>query len=107
MSKKKFDGVVNAVHYKPTGQVDWVRAYVRRGPTFSDRTLLDRQTLISHLLSGKRYFIGERIAQMAGTFEIGKRLRVVQKNDRQILMIGEEEPEGSIEQDQLTGLPVI
>ena len=31
MANKKYDGVIEAVHYAPDGQVEWVRAYLRRG----------------------------------------------------------------------------
>ena len=27
MAKQKFDGVVEAVRYTPSGQIEWVRAY--------------------------------------------------------------------------------
>ena len=55
MARTTFDGVIEAVRYKPDGQVDWVRAYLRRGPTFSDRIMINRATLIENLKSGKRY----------------------------------------------------
>ncbi len=38
---KKIDGVIEAVRYK-NGQLIVVRAYERRGSTFSDRVLLER-----------------------------------------------------------------
>ena len=52
MAKVKYDGVIEAVHYAADGQVEWVRAYLRRGPAFSDRIMLDRQTLIEDLKAG-------------------------------------------------------
>ncbi|MDP1779148.1 MAG: hypothetical protein Q8K73_02630, partial [Anaerolineales bacterium] len=48
---KKIDGVIEAVRYK-NGQITWVRAYERRGATFSDRVLLDRKTLLQRLQKG-------------------------------------------------------
>ena len=49
MADKKFDGVIEAVHYSRGGQIDFVRAYERRGVTFSDRVLLNRKTLLERL----------------------------------------------------------
>jgi hypothetical protein len=71
MAKINYDGVVEAVRYKPNGEIDWVRAYERRGPTFSDWLLIDRQSVIKRLKSGRRFVVGERIL-MAGTFKVSK-----------------------------------
>ena len=57
---KKIDGVIEAVRYNPNGQIALVRAYERRGATFSDRVLLDRKTLLERLKSGKNFSIGQR-----------------------------------------------
>ena len=59
MARQKFDGVVEVVHLKPDGQVDWVRAYLRRGAAFSDHIKLDRSTLVEQIKSGKRYLTGK------------------------------------------------
>ncbi len=101
MAKQNFDGVVEAVHYRPDGQVDWVRTFLRRGPTFSDYILLDRQTLIEHLKSGKKYVVGKRIPQLASTFEVTRPLRVIQKNSKEVLVTGEIQSD----QDRLDGVP--
>jgi len=103
MAKQKFDGVIEAVHYKPDGQVDWVRTYLRRGPTFSDYILLDRQTLIEHLKSGKKYMVGERIPQLASTFEVTRPVKVIQNGSRDILVVGDIQSD----QDRLEGVPLI
>lgn len=103
MAKPKFDGVIEAVRYKPDGQVDWVRAYLRRGPTFSDRVLLDRQTLIEHLKSGKRYLAGKRVRLMASTFEVSEPLQVLQVDGAEVLVTGERRSE----RDSLEGVPLI
>jgi len=103
MGKPKFDGVIEAVHYKPEGHVDWIRAYLRRGPTFTDRKMLDRSDIIDNLKSGKRYFAGSRIPLMASTFKTGKQLRLVQKNNREFLVIGDFE----VEKDCLEDVPII
>lgn len=103
MAKSKYDGVVEAVHYAPDGQVAWVRAYLRRGFVFSDRVMLDRETLIDYLKSGKRMVIGKRVPLMGANFEVSDALSVVQKNGQDILVVGEAQSE----QDQLAGVPHI
>jgi hypothetical protein len=103
MAKPKYDGIIQAVHYQPDGQVDWVRAFLRRGPTFSDHILLNRQTLIQHLNEGKRYWIGERTAQLASTFIVTQPLRVMTQNGREFLVVGDE----LADRDLLKGVPVI
>ena len=103
MAKRKYDGVVEAVHYKPDRQIDWARVYLRRGPIFSDRVMLDRQTLIDQLNSGKRFMVGERIPYEGATFNVSKPLSVVLENDKEIIVTGE----GHGNQDYLEGVPVI
>ena len=103
MSKPKIDGVIEAVHYNKEGFVEWVRAYLRRGPTFSDRILLDRVSLIENLKSGKHYFAGYRIPLMASTFETRKPVQLIKKDDREILVTGDLE----VDKDFLEGIPII
>ncbi len=103
MAKAKFDGVIEAVHYKPDGQVDWVRSYLRRGPTFSDRLLIDRQTLIEHLKAGKNYMVGQRVPQYASTFDVSVPVKVVQKDGKDIVIAGDV----LSDQDNLPGVPII
>jgi hypothetical protein len=85
VAKAKFDGVIEAVRYQPEGCIDWVRAYVRRGPIFSDRLLLDRQTLVEQLKAGKSYMAGRRIPQMASTFEVTKPVRLIVKDGQEVI----------------------
>ena len=103
MAKPKYDGVIETVHYKPDGQVDWVRAYLRLGPIFTDRVKLDRQTLVDHLKSGKLYRVGRRVPLMGGTFETGELLKLIQQNGREVLITGDLRAE----QDRLEGVPII
>jgi hypothetical protein len=103
MAKPKYDGVVEAVHYQPDGQVAWVRAYLRRGPTFSDRILLDREKLIGDLKAGKRYRAGKRIPLMASTFEVSDPLRIVEVDGQEVLATGDVH----VGRDRLEGVPVI
>jgi hypothetical protein len=103
MPHKKLDGVVEAVHYRPDGMVDWVRAYERRGPTFSDFTLLNRQALIERLKAGKRFYAGKRLIYLASTFEVSQPLRLVEQNGNVWLVTGET----ASDRDWLDGVPVI
>ena len=103
MAKRKFDGVVEAVRYQSNGSVEWVRAYLRRGSIFSDRVLVDRETLIRQLKEGKRFVAGKRIPQMAGTFEVSQPLHLLQSNSKEILVTGDTQSEG----DRLEGVPVV
>jgi hypothetical protein len=103
LTNTKFDAVVEAVRYQPDGNVDWVRAYLRRGPTFSDVILLDRQTVIEHIKAGKVFMSGKRIPRMASTFETSAPFRLVQKDGKDILTTSEGQPD----HDQLADVPVI
>jgi hypothetical protein len=103
MKYPPYDGVVEAVHYSPDGQIKWVRAYERRGPTWSDRVLLDRQTLIERLKSGKRFYAGERIELRASEFNLNEPLKLVKSGDGEVVVVGE----GQGKQDQLEGVPVL
>ena len=103
MAKVKFDGIVEAVHYDPDGKVKWVRAYLRRGQTFSDIVLLDRQTLAEQLKSGKRIMAGRRVPLRASTFEVSKPLRLVQQDRQEVLVTGDT----ATNKDCLEGVPVI
>jgi hypothetical protein len=58
---KPYDGVVVAVRYTPHGEIDWVRAFERRGFVFSDYRVMERNTLIERLQAGKRFKTGSRI----------------------------------------------
>jgi hypothetical protein len=103
MAKAKFDGVIEAVHYTPDGQVAWVRVYERRGPTFSDRVILDRSSLVQRLKARKRFVIGTRKAQWASTFDIMASLQLIRKNRRELIVSGE----SSADHDSLDGAPLI
>jgi hypothetical protein len=103
MAKPKFDGVVQAVHYNPDGQVAWVRVFLRRGPTFSDRIIMDRNTLIASIQSGKHIVSGQRVLQMASTFDIQGPIQVIDKDGKQILVTNSRE----VDQDCLEGVPVL
>jgi len=96
----KFDGVVEAVRYK-SGQILYVRAYERRGATFSDQVLLPRNELLKRLKAGRRFVTGRRQELLASTFEVGKSIHLVAKNAHEIVTT---RPDAA--QDELEGLPV-
>jgi hypothetical protein len=103
MAKKKYDGVIEAVHYQPDGQVDWVRAYLRRGPTWSDCVLVKRQDLINEIKAGRVMMVGQRVQYMAGTFEVSDPVKLVGSSGSEVLVTTQD----SADQDQLKGVPVI
>jgi hypothetical protein len=76
MARMKFDGVIEAARYAADGSLVMVRAYERRGATFTDRVLMDRPTLVERLKKGKKFVTGQRTKQMASTFETGKSVRL-------------------------------
>lgn len=82
---KKFDGVIEAVHYK-NGQIMSVRAFERRGAAFSDRVLIDRKELLERLNNGQKYVIGKRKEFLAGTFEVQEKpVQVLKRDGREII----------------------
>ncbi|MBW8011422.1 MAG: hypothetical protein FVQ83_09305 [Chloroflexi bacterium] len=102
-SKPKYDIVVEAVRYRPDGQVEWVRAYERRGPTWSDHVLIDRETLIEKLEAGRRVYFGKRKEFLASEFEISAQIHLLQTKNGTVLVSGDLHSE----KDQLDGIPVI
>lgn len=80
----KFDGVIVAVRYKGS-KIEMVRVFERRGPTFSDRILLDRATLLERLKQGKRFVTGQRREFLASTFDVGKPVNLAGQNGNQIV----------------------
>jgi len=84
MSKQKYDGVIEAARYK-NGQIVWVRAYERRGATFSDIVLLDRKNLLDRLQKGRRFVTGRRRPDLAGTFIVGNPVKLISTNGRQVV----------------------
>jgi hypothetical protein len=96
----KFDGVIEAVRYKG-GKIEVVRAYERRGATFSDCVVLNRKTLVERVQQGKRFVIGQRKEFMASTFEVGPSVKLIGKNSEQIVTTRD-----SSERDELEGAPI-
>jgi hypothetical protein len=99
---KKFDGVIEAVRYNPDGQIALVRAYVLRGVTYSDRVLLDRETLLERIKKGKKFSTGHRKEFLASTFEFGKVVKALSNNSKEFLTTREDAPQ----QDELEETPI-
>jgi hypothetical protein len=97
---KKIDGVIEAVRYK-NGQLIIVRAYERRGATFSDRVLLERKTLLERLQKGQKYLTGSRDEFRASTFKVGKPVLIVKLDNRELLATCE-----TATRDELEEVPV-
>lgn len=93
---KKIDGVIEAVRYK-NGQISVVRAYQRRGATYSDRVLVDRKTLLEHLQKCQTYVTGSREELHASTFKLGKPVVIVKQDDREILATSEKATRDELE----------
>ena len=95
---KKFDGVIEAVRYK-NGRIEVVRAFERRGATFSDRVMLDRKEFLERLKKGKKYVIGKRKEFMASTFDIqDKPVQVLERDGKEIISTRPEADHDELEQ---------
>ncbi len=102
IKQKKYDGVIEAVHYAPDGQIDWVRAYERKGFVFTDWMKLDRATLVDRLKGGARFHAGQRKTRMGNDFEITVAIRLVGKEGSEVIVAGDSK--GDV--DHLEGVPI-
>jgi hypothetical protein len=100
---KKVDGVIEAVRYSPGGQIEFVRAYERRGAAFSDRTLLKRDALLERLKAGKRFVTGRRVELLAGTFETGPAVVCTRAGGNDTIVTAGQ----AAGRDHLEGVPVL
>lgn len=97
---KKFDGIIEAAHFK-NGQIVTLRAYERRGATFSDRVLIERKDLLERIKSGKKFLTGSRKEYLASEFEVGKPVLVVTRDGKDFLATRE-----GADRDELENVPV-
>jgi uncharacterized protein YjhX (UPF0386 family) len=97
---KPIDGIIEAVRYK-NGQIVVVRAYERRGKTYSDCVLLDRKTLLERVQKGQQYVVGSREEFRASTFKTGKSVKVAKQGDREFLATRQD-----ISRDELEEAPL-
>ena len=103
MAKIKFDGVITAVHEDESENISWVRTFLKRGKVFTDRVNLDRDELIQLLQEGKRFYTGSRIEYQAATFNLDKKVELIQVNGSNYVYAGQ--PDDS--RDNLEGVPFI
>jgi hypothetical protein len=87
---KKLDGIIEAVRYTRDGKIDIVRAYVLRGVAYSDRVLLDRETLLARIKDGKRFAVGQRKEFLGGTFDLEKPVKFSGTDGKEILTTRDE-----------------
>lgn len=85
---KKIDGVIEAVRRDANGQVETVRFYERRGPTWSDFMLIDRDNLVKRLKKGEKFVIGERKLYWAGTFNVLTQVQLTSVDGKEHLITG-------------------
>lgn len=97
---KKFDGIIEAVHYK-NGQIVTARIYERRGASFSDRILVERKDLLERIKNGKKFITGSRKEYWASEFEVGKPVLVVTRDGKDVLSTRE-----GADRDELENIPV-
>ena len=97
---KKFDGIIEAVHYK-NGQIVTVRAYERRGATFSDCVLIERQDLLERIKSGKKFLTGVRKEYLASTFQEGKPVQIMNRDGTDFIST-----RAGADRDELEQVPV-
>ena len=102
-SRPKYDVVVVAARYGQPGRLDWVRAFVRRGPTWSDRVKISRAELIDRVRAGERVFTGSRSEYQASTFEVRDEVRVQGQGEQAFLLAGP----GQGQKDDLQSVPVL
>jgi len=103
MAKINYDGVVEAAHFKPDGQLDWVRVYERRGAVFSDRVMMSREAFVAQLKASKRYMVGERIFNLGGKFKVTQPVHLLRQHGKQVIVVGE----AQATEDELAGIPII
>lgn len=94
---KKFDGIIEAAHFKD-GQIVVVRAFERRGATFSDRVMIERHELLKRLKDGKKFITGKRKELLAGTFEQGKPVQLSSRDGREYVSTRENGDHDELEQ---------
>jgi hypothetical protein len=102
MAQIKFDYLVEAVHYSPAGVLEKIRLYERRGPSFSDRIIINRDELIHYLVAGKKVAAGNRISFLASTFNQTGEIQISGSKEAPVLVIGGE----IASKDSLSAIPV-
>jgi len=103
MNRNKADLIIEAVHHKRNGQIDFVRAYQKRGATYSDCLLVKRQELLELLVLGMRVVTGQRIPLLGTVFLELAPVMLLTINNKQTIATG-----GSTENHiELAEVPII
>jgi hypothetical protein len=103
MNRNKADLIIEAVHHKHNGQIDFVRAYQKRGTTYSDCVLMKRQELLEMLAMGNHVVTGQRILFLGTTFSDQTSVSLLTINNKQTIAMT-----GSIAyQKELAEAPII
>jgi hypothetical protein len=103
MPPKKYDGVIECARYTPEGRLSEVRIYERRGPTYSDRLLINRAELLQRLRLGKKYAVGARTDLMASTFQVTSEVRLLGPRGQEMIVSGTATADNC---DDLQGAPL-
>lgn len=93
---KKFDGVIEAVRRGPDGEINIARYYERRGPTWSDYMLINRDDLVRRVKKGEKFMVGERQPYLGGTFSLISRVQLTGNGGKEKLVTADS-PDGKIE----------
>jgi hypothetical protein len=80
MSRRKMNGIVEAIHYTSDGRIDLVRIYECLGPAWSDYKLINRQQLLEKLKSGSKIFTGRRQSHLGGVFDTWDKVQLAAGN---------------------------
>lgn len=103
IGRSKYDVVVVAMRMEKEGKIAWLRAFERRGSTWSDYRMIDREAAIERIQAGERFVTGKRIPYQAGTFETYEAVRLDKKNGEPVLLAGAANGQG----DSLAGVPIL
>jgi hypothetical protein len=75
-----------------------VRAYERRGSSFSDHLLIPRRELLERLKKGKKFVTGLRRELLASTFDSSRDVRVVSRDGKEFISTREAADRDDLEQ---------
>ena len=101
--RPKYDVVVVAMKLESEGKIAWLRAFERRGPTWSDYRMIDRADAVERIRAGERFVTGERIEFEAGTFKTYDPIRLDERDGETVLVAGTANGQG----DSLAGVPIL
>ncbi len=85
MKPKMYDGVIVAVRYTPSQEIQEARMYLKRGFVYSDNVLVSRPELIEMLHKKKKIVSGRRVKLMATTFEDIQPVEILQQGSQEVI----------------------